>query len=776
MADIVKRTFPVTGMGCAACAARVEKALNQQHGVIGAAVNYAASSATVEYDSGACPASMLRKAVQDAGYDMLTGSDDDSLDDEESECCHEGCTDGCGVTVENTHEDVFTEADRIRDEKYRSLKIRTAAALSVSVLLTVMGMLFSDVSWMGYVYAVVSTPVVFWLGGGFFAGAWRQLRHGSANMDTLVAGSTGIAWLFSMMNLVFPGFWLSRGIEPHLYFESSAMIISFILLGRFLEERAKRKTTSSIRKLSALQPDTVTLVTREGEKEVHISQLSPGDMVSVRSGERIPADGTVDSGESSVDESMMSGEPVPVRKTAGMNVYAGTVNLNGAFIMRADKTGSDTVLSRIIRMVQDAQGSKAPVQKLVDRIAAVFVPVIMSLALLSFLLWFFLAPEDGFSRGLLSLVNVLVVACPCALGLATPTAIMVGIGKGAEAGILIKDAEALETAAKVDTVVLDKTGTLTEGRPVLTDVMWDADEYRRPSLASVLACMEKKSGHPVAGALAAGLEKMFPSVSAAMSAAGMSSFEEVPGYGIKAVHDGTLYLAGSLAYMRDGGIICPDALSSMAGDWERQGKTVVWFACCGKAEAVFAAGDTLKPGSASAVADLKSAGTEVWMLTGDNGFSAAAVAAAAGITDFRSGMLPDGKTSFIRALQEKGHVVAMVGDGINDSAALAQADLSIAMGSGSDIAMDSSMATVRSSDLTKISQLIRLSGMTVKTVRENLFWAFFYNIISIPVAAGILYPVCGFMLNPAVCAAAMAMSSVCVVSNSLRLGRKKLAA
>ena len=512
-------------------------------------------------------------------------------------------------------------------------------------------MFFMEMPYANEIMWLLSTPVLFWCGRGFFTNAWRQLRHHSVTMDTLVALSTGIAYLFSLFNMLFPGFWLSRGIHPHVYFEASSVIIAFILLGRLLEERAKGSTTSAIRKLMGLQPRTVTLVAPDGShRQTGIAEVRAGDILLVKPGERIPVDGSVTGGSSYVDESMLTGEPVAVRKGEGDGVFACTINQKGSFTFRAEKVGGNTLLAQIIRMVQDAQGSKAPVQKLVDRIASVFVPTIMGIALLAFILWMLLDPSDGFTHGILALVTVLIIACPCALGLATPTAITVGIGKAAGQGILIKDADSLETARRVDTVVLDKTGTVTEGRPVVTDEVWP--EGRREA-AAILA------------------------------------------------------------------------------------------------------------------------GLEVCMLTGDNEATAREIAAQAGIVRYRAGGLPDGKADFVRELQEQGRVVAMVGDGINDSAALAQADLGIAMGRGSDIAMDVAKMTIVSSDLTKIPVAIRISAQTVRTIRQNLFWAFIYNVIGVPVAAGILYPVNGFLLNPMIAGAAMALSSVSVVTNSLRLKWKK---
>lgn len=610
---------------------------------------------------------------------------------------------------------------------------------------------------------ILSTPVVFWCGRGFFMNAAKQLRHRTVTMDTLVALSTGIAYLFSLFNMLFPAFWLERGIYPHVYFEASAVIIAFILLGRLLEERAKGNTTSAIKKLMGLRPKTVTVVGEDGvQRVVGIDAVRRGDTVLVRPGERIPVDGEVISGSSYVDESMLTGEPVAVGKGEGNKVFAGTVNQKGSFTFRAEKVGSDTMLAQIIRMVQDAQGSKAPVQKLVDRIAAVFVPAIIAVGVLSLVLWLVLDPGDGFTHGLLALVTVLIIACPCALGLATPTAITVGIGRAAENGILVKDAESLETARKVDIVVLDKTGTVTAGRPVVTDEVWIGDR----EAAAVLAELEKLSEHPLAEAIVA----RFPD----LEAAPIEDFQSITGKGVSGRRDGVRFFAGNEKLLRDNGIITDGELAAAARKWASQAKSVVWFAGGGKALAVLAVADTVKESSAKAVAELRSAGIEVWMLTGDNESTAAEIARQAGIAHYRAEMLPDQKAGFVAEMQREGRIAAMVGDGINDSAALAVADLGIAMGRGSDIAMDAAKMTIVSSDLTKIPVAIKISALTVRTIRQNLFWAFIYNLIGVPIAAGILYPLNGFLLNPMIAGAAMALSSVSVVTNSLRLKWKKL--
>ena len=733
MSEIKKETFPVLGMSCASCAARVDKTLNGQPGVQEASVNYAAATAQVVYDADQCSPLVLKAAVQQAGYDLL-------------------------VETEN---DITDEAEKAHAARYESLKKRTLWAIVLAVPIMVLSMAFMHVGWVNYVVWLLSTPVVFVLGRGFFVSAWKQLKHGTCNMDTLVALSTGIAYLFSLFNLFFPQFWLARGIEPHVYFEASSVIIAFILLGRLLEERAKRNTSAAIRKLMGLQPKTVTVWTSEGERILPITAIRQGDTVVVKPGERIAVDGVVSEGQSYVDESMLSGEPVPVRKQKDAKVYAGTINQKGAFRFVADKIGQDTLLAQIIRMVQDAQGSKAPVQKLVDKIAAVFVPTIIIVALVAFVAWNLLAAENGFTHGLLAMVTVLIIACPCALGLATPTALMVGIGKGAENGILIKDAESLEVARKVDTVVLDKTGTLTEGHPQVTDAIWLEEEAKH-----ILYSLEKSSEHPLAEAVVKYLKNI--------PGRDVKNFGVLSGKGVEGYIEGKKYYAGNLTLLQEKGIVLGEALKKKAESWTSEAKTVIALADEQKALGVLAITDRLKPTTVQAIEELHKQGIEVWMLTGDQPEAAREVAKQVGIAHYQAGVLPQEKATFVQTLQAKGKKVAMVGDGINDSAALAQADLSIAMGQGSDIAMDTAMVTILSSDLVKISETIRLSQLTVRTIQQNLFWAFFYNLIGVPIAAGVLYPINGFLLNPMIGGAAMAFSSVSVVTNSLRLRRKRM--
>ena len=743
--NIVQETFPVLGMSCASCAARVEKTLNRQSGVKKAAVNYASATATVEYDPKNCSSETLQQAVQAAGYDLLINRDGNTLE----------------------------EAEEAHNKKFTTLKLRTVWAVILSLPVVIIGMFFMDMPYANPIMWALSTPIVFWLGRGFFSSAWKQLRHGSANMDTLVAISTGTAYLFSLFNMLFPDFWLSRGIHPHVYFEAASVIIAFILLRRLLEEKAKGNTSTAIKKLMGLQPKTVTVV-GNGERIVPIEQIRPGDIILVKPGERIAVDGIVTEGSSYVDESMLSGEPVAVSKQKDAKVFAGTINQKGSFRFRAEKVGTDTLLAKIIHMVQDAQGSKAPVQQLVDKIAGIFVPAIIGIAVLAFIVWMLLDGTGGFTHGLLAFVTVVIIACPCALGLATPTAIMVGIGKGAERGILIKDAESLEIAKKVNTVVLDKTGTVTEGKPVVSKLVWNTPTATpNPSISSkevlpdIFYSLEKLSEHPLADAVVNHLKE-------SASIDDIQDFETITGKGVKGRTQGRTYFAGNLKLLEENRIAISRSLREEATRLTAEAQTVIWFADEENVLAIAGITDRIKETSIRAVSELRAAGIEVHMLTGDNEATAREIARKAGIAHYQANVLPQDKAAFVSRLQAEGRKVAMVGDGINDSAALAQADLSIAMGGGSDIAMDVAKMTIISSDLAKIPEALCLSRLTVRTIRQNLFWAFIYNIIGVPIAAGILYPINGFLLNPMIAGAAMAFSSVSVVSNSLLLKRKRI--
>ncbi len=731
----VKKSFPVLQMTCASCAVSVESMLKAQQGVVDASVNYANAKVSIEFIPGIVQTESLRSAVQSIGYDLLI---DESASDDE--------------TVEN-----------IQKEKFIKLKKKTYWALALSTPVVIIGMFFMNMPYANEIMWVFSTPVILWLGRDFYINAWKQARHRSANMDTLVALSTGVAYVFSVFNTLFPHFWHERGLHAHVYFEAAAVIIAFILLGKLLEEKAKGNTSSAIKKLMGLQPKTVTIVHDGGHQmQIPIEQVAIGNTLLVKPGEKIAVDGTVVNGNSYVDESMLSGEPVPVLKNENDKVFAGTINQKGSFQFRADKVGSETMLAQIIKMVQDAQGSKAPVQKLVDKIAGIFVPIVILIAIAAFIVWNVFGGENAFTQGLLALITVLVIACPCALGLATPTAIMVGVGKGAEKGILIKDAESLELAKKVNAVILDKTGTITEGKPIVTNDFWADDSTE---LKQILYSIEKQSEHPLAEAVVTHLKQQ--------SLFTISSFESITGKGAKAQANGETYFIGNRRLIEENKISIEKSISEKANQWGKEAKTVIWFANSQKVVSVLAIADQVKSTSQNAIQELQAAGIEVYMLTGDNQTTAKAVSEKVGIKHFKAEVLPEQKAEYVKELQAKGKVVAMVGDGINDSTALAQADVSIAMGKGSDIAMDVAKMTIISSDLAKIPEAIRLSKSTVSTIKQNLFWAFIYNLIGIPIAAGILYPINGFLLNPMLAGAAMALSSVSVVSNSLRLKYKK---
>jgi Cu2+-exporting ATPase len=585
-------------------------------------------------------------------------------------------------------------------------------------------------------------------------------------MDTLVALSTGIAFLFSVFNTFFPEFWHARGIHPHVYYEAAAVVIVFISLGKLLEERAKSKTSSAIKMLMGLQPKTVRVLINGVEQELSIASVKVGDIILVRPGEKIPVDGIVTNGSSFVDESMISGEPIAVEKDAGKKVFAGTINQKGSFKFEAQKVGGDTILAHIIKMVQEAQGSKAPVQKLVDKIAGIFVPIVIGISILTFTIWMLVGGEDAFTHALLTSVTVLVIACPCALGLATPTAIMVGVGKGAENNILIKDAESLELAHKVNVIILDKTGTITEGKPMVTNLHWEdraSEKYR-----GVMYGMEIQSEHPLAQAVAIYLKDQ------GATQVPVTSFESITGRGVSAKYNNAPFFIGNRKLMEEKNSKVSKTISSLADEWQAEAKTVIYFSNHENVLAVVAIADKIKATSKAAVEALNKKGIEVYLLTGDNLHTAQAVAKQVGVNHFKGEVLPADKAAFVKQLQSEGKIVAMVGDGINDSHALAQADVSIAMGKGSDIAMDVAKMVLITSDLQSIPKALNLSTKTVRGIRQNLFWAFIYNVIGIPIAAGLLYPINGFLLDPMIAGAAMALSSVSVVSNSLRLRAAKI--
>ncbi|HEY0054038.1 MAG TPA: heavy metal translocating P-type ATPase [Pedobacter sp.] len=737
--NIVKANFPVTGLSCASCAVSAETILQSQKGVVNAAVNFANSSATVEYTPSLVKPSELKTAVQSVGYDLII---------EES--------DSAKTTLES-----------MKKAKFQALERNTWLAILSSIPIVALGMFFMNMPYNNYIQWALATPVVLIFGRQFFINAWKQAKHGQSTMDTLVALSTGIAYLFSVFNTLYPQFWIDRGLEAHVYFEAASVVIAFILLGRLLEENAKSNTSEAIKKLMGLQPKTVTQILNGIERVVPLEEVEVNAVLLVKPGEKVPLDGKVISGSSYVDESMISGEPVPVLKEKGAGVFAGTINQKGSFQFVAEKVGKDTLLAQIIKLVQNAQGSKAPVQKMVDKVAGIFVPVVIGISILSLFSWIVLGGYNGFTQGLLAMVTVLVIACPCALGLATPTAIMVGVGKGAENGILIKDAESLEEAKNINAIILDKTGTITEGKPEVIAIEWLAG-VNEQELSEIILSIESQSEHPLAEAVVQHLrpQNIKPRT--------LESFESLTGEGVFASVNGEAYFLGSPKLMVSNAIVIDDSLLQKAEEWLYQAYTVIWLANKENALAVIAIADKIKGTSAEAIKALQDMNIDVYMLTGDNEKTAQAVAKQVGILNYRAETLPSGKSNFIKELQREGKKVAMVGDGINDSEALAVADVSIAMGKGTDIAMDVAKMTLISSNLLQIPKAIHLSRKTVKIIRQNLFWAFIYNIIGIPLAAGVLYPFTGYLLNPMLAGGAMALSSLSVVANSLRLKYTKI--
>jgi Cu2+-exporting ATPase len=618
-----------------------------------------------------------------------------------------------------------------------------------------------------YIMWVLATPVLLVWGRSFYINAWHQLKIKKANMDSLVALSTGIAYIFSVFNTLNPQYWHSRGLHPHVYFEASVVIIFFILLGKWLEEKAKSNTSNAIKKLIGLQPKTVSLLQHDNTTiQVPIDQIKKEDVIVVKPGDKIPVDGVVVSGESFVDESSINGEPIPVLKNINTKVFTGTINQKGTMNISAQKVGDETLLAQIIKMVQEAQGSKAPIQKNVDKIASVFVPTVMMIALVTFIVWMVSGIENSFTYGLLSAITVLVIACPCALGLATPTAIMVGIGKGAQLGILIKDAEALELSKNINAIILDKTGTITEGKPKVESLVWNKQLSNINELTQILFSIESKSEHPLAQSVCDYLKQTDAMV--------IDGFENITGKGVKAHVNGVLYFVGSMSFMNDMKLSLSDDLQKEFNDYSEQAYTVFAFSNQQEVLALIAITDKIKETSIQAINGLQEMGIDVYMLTGDSEVVAKNVASKTGIKLYKSSVMPQDKAAFTKELQSKGKVVAMVGDGINDSNALAQADVSFAMAKGSDIAMDVAKVTIMSSDLMQLLKAIHLSRLTVSKIRQNLFWAFIYNVIGIPLAAGILFPVNGFLLNPMIAGGAMALSSVSVVTNSLLLKFKKI--
>ncbi len=728
----LKETYPVKGMTCASCSLSVESMLKSQEGVKEAVVNFATQSVNVSYDTQIITVDDLKTTLHKIGYDLILDSEKDDT----------------ALTVQ-------------KNDALKALKNKTILAVVLALPVFLIGMFFMNMPYGNWISLVLTFLILIGPGSLFFVNAWKKARYFQASMDTLVAMGTGVAFIYSAYNMFF-----NKG--GHVYFESAAVIVAFILLGKYLEERAKNKSADAIKKLMGLQPKQVWVIRNGEEIEIPISEVIEYDRIRIKPADKIPVDGTVMKGNSAIDESTITGESMPVEKQKGDKVFAGTVNQNGSLVILAEKVGSETVLAQIIHFVQQAQGSKAPVQKLVDRIAAIFVPVVIGISMLTFLVWWFFGGEAYLNDALLAAVSVLVIACPCALGLATPTALMVGMGKGAANGILIKDAENLENFKNIDALVLDKTGTITKGKPTVTDVFWEEGIGDIKKLESVLSSIEKQSEHPLAGAIYSYyLQNKIDTIA-------LENFESITGKGVTADYNTATYLVGNEKYILSQGVEISSELQEKSTKLKDAAKTIVFFSNKNKSLAVLGISDPVKENSKEAISELLKLGIDLYMLTGDNFETAHAVAKIVGITNVKAEVLPQEKSNFIKDLQSQGKKVGMVGDGINDAEALALADVSVAMGHGTDIAMDVAGITLMKSDLKSLVGAIRLSKATVKTIHQNLFWAFFYNLICIPIAAGVLFPINGFLLNPMLAGAAMAFSSVSVVANSLRLKSIKI--
>ncbi len=749
--DLARWTTPVAGMTCASCVGRVERALRKVPGVAAASVNLAAQTASVEYLPRVASAGDLRAAVEGAGYsvpDVLPG------------------------------EDPVARQERTQQEEERTLRsqLRVGVVLGVPLLLFSHWEMFSGNGSLplspfnaALLQLLLATPIQFYVGARFYRGAWVVARHGSTDMNTLVALGTSVAYLYSVIAAFFPTLVTAEGLVVHLYFETSAAIIVLVLLGRYFESRARGKTSEAVKKLIGLAPKTARVVRDGAEADVPLESVVVGERVVVRPGEKVPVDGTVAEGRSTVDESMLTGEPIPVEKGPGSAVTGGTMSLDGRLLFTATRVGKDTVLSRIVAIVREAQGSKPPIGRLADVIASYFVPAVMAAALLTFLAWYFLGPEPRGTYAMVNMISVLIIACPCAMGLATPTSIMVATGRGAELGILVRDGAALETAQKVDTVVLDKTGTVTKGKPELGEVRLAAggafrEEEGSRELLRLAASAESGSGHPLADAVVRGAKNR------GIDVAAPEAFLSVPGQGIRATVSGRAVRVGNLAWLEAEGI-APATLGRDLQEIAGAGGTPICVAVDGTAAGVLSVADEVKAGAPDAIRRLRGMGLDVIMLTGDNRRTAEAVAAEVGISRVIAEVLPDRKAQEIRALQAEGKVVAMAGDGINDAPALAQADVGIAMGTGADIAVEAGDLVLMGGELGGVADAISLSRATLRNIRQNLFWAFAYNVVLIPVAAGVLYPSFRLLLNPVYAAAAMGLSSVTVVTNALRLRR-----
>lgn len=721
--------FQVLEMACVACAASVTSAILALPGALKARLNYASANVVVTYLPDLTNPEAIRNAVQDAGYDLVPQT-------------------GASTSIE-------TARRQVEERKLLGRKALFAAILSLP--LVVIGMGFMHESWTPYWLWALSTPIIAWAGQDFFLRAFRQARHKQMTMDTLVTLSTSLAYVFSVFNTLFPEYWHSRGVHPHVYFESAAVVLTFLLLGKWLEEQAKVKTTDAIGKLIALRPPYALRKLEDASlEETLLEELLPGDMIRVLPGNVIPADGRVVEGQSDIEEQLLTGEALPVHKQPGDAVFAGTANLLGSLDIEVGKVGEDTVLGKIIQLVEEAQGSKAPIQTLADRIASIFVPAVVGLGVLAWLIWWIFGGTHGFYEGLHACVTILVVACPCALGLATPTALMVGMGMGAAKGLLIRDAAALEQAAHLQVVVLDKTGTITEGKPKVMNTS-TLDAISAVSVKS----LEVHSEHPIAQAVVSFFSKE--------TIRPVSNFLAIPGMGIQGEVDGCLWKVGALHALLGEEHQWPSELAAEVKAEMLKGHTVFGVMAGNQWKGWLAIGDAIKASAPAAVAALQSMGIEVHMLTGDRLLTARAVADQVQIQHVKADVLPEGKVDYVRALQANGKVVAMIGDGMNDGAALASADVGISMGKASEVALETAGITLTTNDLSGIPEVISLSKTTLRAIRQNLFWAFLYNVLSIPIAAGILYPFFGFRMDPMWAGAAMALSSVSVVANSLRL-------
>ena len=735
-------TIPVSGMSCAACSGKVQQSLEASPGVSGANVNLMTGTATVSYDPAATSPERLVDVIRSTGYGAELPSS------------------------ERTDEDLLGIRDAERAAEIRELKGKFAVSAVAAAIVMLIGMwpashAMSDTS--RWLQLAATLPVVLWAGRHFYSRAWAAFRHHSADMNTLIAVGTGTAFAFSLVVTLAAGWLAARGVTPHVYYEAVVTIIALILLGNLLEARATSRTSDAVRKLAGLRPATARVVRGGEEREVPLADIRVGDELLVRPGETIPADGTVLDGTSNVDESMLTGEPLPVAKAPGASVVGATLNRNGALRIRVDRIGRDTVLSRIIRLVQQAQGSKAPIQRLADRISAIFVPLVISIAIATFVAWYDLGPDPAYLHALVAAVTVLIIACPCAMGLAVPTAVMVSTGRGAELGVLIKGGEALERSEAVDTVVFDKTGTLTQGRPEVAAItLADGAELDESRLLALASAVERLSEHPLAEAVVAEADRRGLALPRAQA------FKSQTGKGVLAIVDGRRVAAGNLSLMHDLRV-STDPLAGAAGAAAADGHTPVYVSVDGRLAGLIAIADPVKEGSRESVEALGRMGIESVMLTGDDRRTADSVARAVGIRRVVAQVLPDRKLEEIRAIQQGGHVVAMVGDGLNDAPALAQADVGIAMGSGTDVAMEAGAVTLMRGDPRGVVTALALARRTMRVIRQNLFWAFIYNIVGIPVAAGVLYPAFGLRLTPAMAAAAMAVSSLSVVANSLRL-------